>query len=88
MTTVSGRELRGVAVALRNDSLVLRPDSVSAELGIPRVAVTAIERRRFSGAKTAVLGVAIVGVSVFVGLMMDSIEPDIGTGVSLAPPAP
>ena len=88
LTTVSGRELYGSAVVLRNDSLVLRPDPVSGELGTPRVAVSTIERRGFSARKTLALGVMVVGISIMLGLMGESLEDSINPGMVISPPAP
>jgi hypothetical protein len=87
VTTVSGRELHGTLVLLRNDSLVVRPDSVSAELGVPRVAVSAIDRRGFSALKTATLGVMIFGVAVMMGLLGESLEDSINPGMVISAPA-
>lgn len=80
LKTISGRELRGISVSLRNDSLVLRPDSLSAELRVARLTVSTIERHGFSGPKTAVLGVVIVGVSVMMSLVMETMEPYYANG--------
>lgn len=73
LTTVSDRELRGTSIQLSGDSLRVRADTLTAGSLVARSVVVRIERRGFSGPKTAVLAGVLVATSLVFGVMFDDV---------------